>query len=143
MGWCELRPFAIVIVRDHDPRGSPDFWLVWDIYVQGRGTGSLQDKRKGVATKKKLIGQVVAHYKDTDTSNVKKEFTTFANMEFCVLDVAKPHTKAEIETEIVRHGGTKTQQYMDDTRFIVGADPNKGKVGLYISAQKKHHDILV
>ena len=107
-----------------------------------RGTGSLQDKRKGVATKKVRRGEVVAHYKDTNTSHIRKEFSTFTGLEFCVLGVAKPHTKAEIECEIVRHGGTKTQQYSDDTRFIVADNAKKGKVGNYIRAQKEQHEVL-
>lgn len=107
-----------------------------------RGTGSLRDKRKGVTTKKAKRGEVVAHYKDTNTSHVRKEFSTFTGLEFCVLGVAKPHTKAEIECEIVRHGGTKTQQYSEDTRFIVADNARKGKVGNYIKAQKEQHEIL-
>jgi len=108
----------------------------------GRGTGSMKDKRKGTAVKKKRSGEVVAHFKDTDTRHVRKEFSTFNGIEFCVLGVAKPHTKAEIECEIVRHGGTKTQMYGEHTRYIVADNPKVGKVGLYIKAQEEGNPAL-
>jgi DNA ligase-4 len=78
-------------------------------------------------------GDVLTAFKDTDTSGIVVRSTLFEGIEFYVV---KAMDKAELERIIVEHGGSKVQNFMKNTRFVIAEDCLSMKVQTLIEKQQ-------
>jgi hypothetical protein len=93
-------------------------------------------KRKADAGGTRKVGEVLKSYQLTDTSHIKKEFNTFLDTEFWVAKINVPLSKASVEEDIKRHGGSCVASYTGNTRFCVSDSAHFCKVSTYINAVK-------
>ena len=115
---------------------------IFEQMVQDSTSGQKKRRRAGGGgadetggdRKKSKAGTVVEGYQFIDTSGTRTEFKTFSGLEFCVLTVAPPHTKADVVAEVKRHGGANTANYSGRTNFLVAASESHMKVQNFLAA---------
>ncbi|XP_071535419.1 DNA ligase 4 [Panulirus ornatus] len=79
------------------------------------------------------------HFRPADLSKVVKKDEIFSGLEMCVMGNSEDHTKQELETLVVEHGGSFTQHPGQNTHCIV-TDTISVRVKNYVLSSK--HNIV-
>eukprot|EP01105_Mastigella_eilhardi_P010104 TRINITY_DN2365_c0_g1_i9.p1 TRINITY_DN2365_c0_g1~~TRINITY_DN2365_c0_g1_i9.p1 ORF type:complete len:411 (-),score=102.92 TRINITY_DN2365_c0_g1_i9:757-1989(-) len=122
---CMTHPELLTLINRFEGRYAKRQYgeLLANGTINGDGNEKPAKKRK-VAQKRaeaKKGLSVLQLYRDTDTANVGVVEDVFHGKELCLLNVPTTHSKMQLETLIVQHGGTKVQHPTLNTYCAVAA----------------------